>query len=493
MIKRITKFRNRGDGIKMSKESILNWINNNQNIFTDMAQKIWENPQVAYEEKFAFELQVSALRDAGFQIKSNIGGVPTAFVAEYGTGNPVIGILGEFDALPGLSQTVSSIKTEVIPNGPGHGCGHNLLGTAGVEAVIAIKNMLEAGELEGTIRYYGCPAEEVLSGKTFMAREGVFDDLDCALTWHPGTSNLVVNMSMQSMVSIKFHFKGITAHAAAAPHAGRSALDAVELMNTGANYMREHVVDGSRIHYVITNGGLAPNIVPEFASVWYYLRAATKEQVEDMLTRIKKIAQGAALMTETEVDYEILAYPYETLSNDILNEVMFTNMQQSESLLFTEKEKAFAQELVNTVNPSVVEMSKKQFAVQSDEILPTNVEYNQLLKGVSMGGSSDVGDVSWITPTAQVMTTCAPMGVQFHSWQATASFGSSIGFKGMHLAAKTMALSVFDLLKDNTIIKKAQDEFKASTVSKQYVSGIPNEVMPPIEKNIDMLDRVKTS
>ncbi|WP_462410664.1 amidohydrolase [Neobacillus sp. Marseille-QA0830] len=466
----------------MSKENILDWIQCHQEDFTGMAKKIWENPQIAYEETFAAELQMATLEEAGFTIVPNAGGAPTAFVAEYGSGSPVIGILGEYDALPGLSQTVSTVHTEVVPNGPGHGCGHNLLGTAGVEAVMAVKEAMKSEGLAGTIRYYGCPAEEVLSGKTFMAREGVFDDLDCALTWHPGMSNFVANMSMQAMVSVKFHFNGITAHAAGAPHAGRSALDAVELMNVGSNFMREHMLDGSRIHYVITNGGLAPNIVPDQASVWYYLRAATKEQVDDMLRRVKNIAKGAALMTETEVQSEILAFAYQTLPNDALNDVMYENMKLAGEVCFTESEREFARELVGTVDPAIVEMSKRQFGGRMEEILPTTFDYYKHMKGVSVGGSSDVGDVSWITPTGQIMTTCAPVGVQAHSWQATASYGSTIGFKGMHLAAKTMALSLFDLLSNQDLIDQAREEFAAVTKGKPYIPGIPEEVEPPVGK-----------
>ena len=463
----------------MRKETILEWLESNKDIFTEMAQKIWENPQIAYEESFASELQMKALEKDGFQISRKIGGAETAFVAEFGSGRPIIGILGEYDALPGLSQSVSTSHDEIVPNGPGHGCGHNLLGTAGVAAVMSIKDIIVANKMEGTIRYYGCPAEEVLSGKTFMARQGVFDDLDCALTWHPGTSNIVANMSMQAMVSIKYHFKGITAHAAGAPHAGRSALDAVELMNVGTNYMREHVLDGSRIHYVITNGGLAPNVVPDRASVWYYLRAATKEQVDEMLERVNKIAQGAALMSETEVESEILAFAYETLPNDTLNDVMLENMKLAGSPVFTEMEREFAEALVKTVDPKTVAMSKRLFGGNSSEILPSSYDYFPNLKGVSVGGSTDVGDVSWITPVGQIMTTCAPVGVQAHSWQATASYGSSIGFKGMHFAAKSMALSLYDLLVDSSLISKARQEFTEATGGKPYIPGIPEEVMPP--------------
>jgi aminobenzoyl-glutamate utilization protein B len=460
----------------MSKQNILQFIDRYQAEFTGMAKKIWENPQVAYEEGYAYDLQLSKLQEEGFSITSSIAGISTAFVAEYGTGKPIIGILGEYDALPGLSQRVGAVQEQVVSNGPGHGCGHNLLGTAGVEAVIALKKVIVENKLSGTIRYYGCPAEEVLSGKTFMARAGVFNDLDCALTWHPWTSNCVVNMSMQAMVSIKFNFKGITAHAATSPHAGRSALDAVEIMNIGANYLREHVPDGSRIHYVITNGGLAPNIVPENASVWYYLRAATKGQVEDLLARVQKIAQGAALITETEVNSEIEAFAYETLPNDALNDLMYENMLESDSLRFTKEEQSFAQDLVNTLDPNILKMSGST----TNELLPITYRNNKQTKGETMGGSTDVGDVSWITPVGTIMTTCAPVGVQLHSWQATSSFGSSIGFKGMHFAAKTMALTAFDLLLNkNNVLNRAQEGFKKSTEGKPYVPGIPEEVKPP--------------
>lgn len=453
-----------------------------------MAQEIWEHPEVAFSETFASELQIEKLSDEGFKIKRNIGNLPTAFVAEYGSGKPIIGILGEYDALPGLSQKVSSSRDQVIPNGPGHGCGHNLLGTAGVEAVLALKNAMDQDGLGGTIRYYGCPAEEELSGKTFMARAAAFDDLDCALTWHPGTSNEVTNYSLQAMISMKFYFKGISAHAGAAPHTGRSALDAVELMNVGSNYLREHVPDGSRIHYVITNGGLAPNIVPDEASVWYYLRGATKELVQQMQTRLMKIAQGAAMMTETTVDWEVLANPYETLPNQILNDLMYENILQMESQEFTDEEVLFAKEIVTTLNPSRISTKKDRI----EDLLPCSYQNNKLQLGTSFGASTDVGDVCWIIPVGQISTTCAPVGVQFHTWQATASFGSSIGFKGMHLAAKTMALSAYDLLLNkDQVLEKAKKEFEESTNGKIYEPGIPEDVMPPVKelKSYTMKDK----
>src|SRR5699024_1417608 len=296
-------------------------------------------------------------------------------------------ILGEFDALPGLSQTATPAKEEVTPDGPGHGCGHNLLGTAGVEAVAALKEIMERDGLSGTIRYYGCPAEEVLSGKTHMAKAGVFDDLDSALTWHPMMGNAPMHTSTQSMVSIKFHFKGKPAHAAASPEAGRSALDSVEMMNIGVNYLREHVPDGTRMHYTITDGGLAPNIVPETASVWYFLRAGSKEEVEGILGRVQNIAKGAALMNETDVESEIIGFPYESLPNDPLNEVMYHNMLKSTPLEYTKEEQSFAEELAQSLPTA---------GKSADELLPASISFHPYQPGLSSPGSTDVGDVSWI-------------------------------------------------------------------------------------------------
>lgn len=274
------------EGYWMDKKSLVAFMKENEEKYVEVASKIWKNPQIGFNETFASQLQKEVLHQAGFQIQSNIGDVETAFIAQFGNGSPIIGILGEFDALPGLSQQIDPAFNPVKANGPGHGCGHNLLGTAGVEAVISTKKYMEENNIQGTIRYYGCPAEELLSGKTYMARAGAFDDLDLVYTWHPGNFGMTTNLSMQALSSVEYFFKGRTAHAAAAPHLGRSALDAVELTNVGANYLREHVPDGSRIHYQITNGGLAPNVVPEDASVLYFLRGKNRAEVDDLLRRV---------------------------------------------------------------------------------------------------------------------------------------------------------------------------------------------------------------
>lgn len=465
----------------MSKQDILSWIDDNSATFTEMARKIWEHPEVGYTERFASSLQADTLTKEGFSIAWNIGEVSTAFIAEYGNGKPIIGILGEFDALPGLSQEVSYTESPIVAGGPGHGCGHNLLGTAGVEAAIALKKRMEEEGLPGTIRYYGCPAEELLSGKTYMAREGAFDDLDSVLTWHPGSSNMTANFSMQALTAVEFFFSGRTAHAAGAPHLGRSALDAVELMNVGANYMREHVPDGSRIHYQITNGGLAPNIVPDKASVYYFLRGKTRLAVDQLLERLIKTAQGAAMMTETSVDWAIRAGCYDTLPNVALNDLMHTQAEFFGPMSFTEEEEQFAVQLRGSIHPEVLATGSAM--TPSKENLPIGFFNLKQTYGMSLGGSSDIGDASWIVPMGQIMTTCAPAGVQVHTWQATAAFGSSIGMRGMHYAAKLMALSAYDLLLNvDGIIDKAKAEFALSTKGATYKSCIPMDVKPPFFK-----------
>ena len=464
------------------KQRLFQLMEQNEATFAKMAKDIWDNPQVGYEETFAFELQKNYLADQGFRIKTGSGQVETAFVAEWGTGSPIIGFLGEFDALPGLSQQTTASPSPIVEGGPGHGCGHNLLGTAGVEAVVALKATMEAENITGTIRYYGCPAEELLSGKTYMAREGVFDDLDIVYTWHPGTFNMAVHPSMQALTGVEFFFSGRTAHAAGAPHLGRSALDGVEIMNVGANYLREHVPDGSRIHYQITNGGLAPNIVPDKASVYYFLRGATRDAVDDLLCRLIRVAEGAAHMTETSVRWEIRSGCYDSLPNMTLNNQMFAQWEELPPLEFTAEEKAYAQELQQSIEPSVLAGSNQQVAMLGGDIskifIEEHINIPQLFRQ-SMPGSSDLGDVSWIAPLGQVMTVCAPHGVQVHTWQATSSFGTSIGMKGMHYAAKTMAGAALDSLLNPEIIVTAKAEFDRLRAGKEYVCAIPNDVLPP--------------
>ena len=300
-----------------AKKTIIDKLSKQENFMIDMATQIWENPQVALQETFASDLQANALREQGFTVEQDVAQMPTAFVASWGSGSPIIGILGEYDALPGLSQTISSTQEAIEEGGPGHGCGHNLYGTAGLGAAVAVKELMEAEGISGTIRYYGCPAEETLVGKTFMAKHGLFDDLDAAITWHPGSTNTLTMGSSAAMNSFKVNFHGVASHAGASPHLGRSALDAAQLFDVGVNYLREHVIPEARMHTVITNGGEAPNVVPALAQTWMYVRAPNRQFVDEIYQRVLAIAEGAALMTGTTHDIDFLTGCYDYLANKV--------------------------------------------------------------------------------------------------------------------------------------------------------------------------------
>jgi len=455
----------------MGKNELFEIIDNNEEKLKDMASKIWQNPEGAFEEFYSSNLLKEYLKENGFIIK-DVPNVETAFIAEFGNSKPIIGILGEYDALPGMSQKISSVKEPIEGFAFGHGCGHNLLGTSGVGAVIAIKEVMIKENINGTIRFYGCPAEETLSGKVKMAKEKVFDDLDTAISWHPSSLNVVWGCSFLAMNSMKFRFKGIPAHAAAAPQAGRSALDAVELMNVGANYLREHVIDSARIHYVITNGGLAPNIVPDDAEVWYYVRAPKRQDVKEISDRLYKIAEGATLMTETSMEYSLLAGCYDVISNSVLNKIMHSNMLEVKPPKFDDKDFEFAKELsALSTKSDKKKVMDTYFAPQTildkvlcDEIISIND------KDKIMAGSTDVGDVSYITPFAQITAATWPIGTPAHTWIATASSGSGIGLNAMIFASKTMAGTVYDLLNDTSIIEAAKQEFDKVLDSFKYLS-----------------------
>lgn len=474
---------------KKLKEVAWKYIEDNAEKFVEVAKNIWENPELGLQEYYASNLQTDVLEKNGFKVKRNVGGMPTAFIAEYGSGKPVIGILGEYDALPGLSQKVKAQREPIKEGAPGHGCGHNLLGTAGLAAAMAIKRLIEEGKVSGTVRYYGCPAEETLVGKVYMARDGVFNDLDAAITWHPLFLNAAWTSSSLAMVSVRFEFRGIPAHAAASPELGRSALDAAELMNVGANYLREHVPEKVRIHYTILYGGKEPNVVPERAVVWYYIRAPQPDLVEEVFERIKKIAQGAALMTETSVTWRVLTGCYNYLPNLTITRVAVDNMVEIGPPTFDENDYKFAEELQKTIPlPGLLKVLKglnvpeKFIKELVNKPLHDSVITEFYDLGMVLPGSTDVGDVSWITPTVQFTTACWPIGTPSHSWQATAASGSSIGFKGMLFAAKVIAGTILDLLTNPDILEKAKKEFNETTAGRRYKPLIPEEAKPPFEQ-----------
>lgn len=445
-----------------------------------MADLIWARPEIALEEEFASGLQADYLESKGFKVSWGAGGMPTAFIAEWGTGKPILGYLGEYDALGNLSQKLQPDPEPVEAGAPGQGCGHNLLGTGVLAACVATQAWMQANKVKGTLRYYGCPAEETLTGKVFMAREGVFDDLDAALNFHPGSINYASKGSMNGLNNLRFRFHGRTAHAGGAPHLGRSALDAVELMNVGANYLREHVEPQVRIHYVITNGGDAPNIVPGESEVWYFVRAQARAMVDEVTQRLRKIAEGAAMMTETTYEEKFITGCYNVLNNHYLADLHYENMQLLGPIRFTREEKAFAKQ-VNANFPTNGKRSSRGLGKKYEGADLIGDNFYDIDIGRFMAGSSDVGDVSYITPLSMLWTATTSTDAAGHSWGVTACVGGSIGHKGMLHAAKTMAMVSADLLSDPKHLKAARKEFAAATKDTPYRTPLPEHVKTPFD------------
>ena len=414
--------------------------------YSDIAQQIWGLAEMGYQEEHSSALLQETLSAAGFKITTAVAGIPTAFTAEYGTEGPVIAILGEYDALPGLSQKAVPNK-ESAGEKAGHACGHHLFGTASTAAAIAVKEWLEANNKKGRIRFYGCPAEEGGSGKVYMVRAGLFEDVDIALHWHPGAKNAASAGAALANKSAKFRFYGVSAHAAAAPHMGRSALDGVEAMNNMVNMMREHVLEDARIHYVITSGGKAPNVVPDYAEVYYYARHNKRDVVMDIFDRMVKAAEGAALGTGTTMDYEIIGGTHELLPNLSLQEMVHKNLTKVGGVQYNEPELEFANTIAKTLGQ---ENADQETAVA---IAP----YKTTAKA---GGSTDVGDVSFTVPTVGFGTATWVPGTAAHSWQAVAAGGTNIGNKGMMVAAKTLSLSAIELFSNPKLIEAAKKEHR---------------------------------
>ena len=416
--------------------------------YGEVAKKIWAFAEVGYHEVKSSALLQDQLKQAGFEVTVGVAEIPTAFMATYGSGKPVIGILAEYDALPGLSQEAVPEQKALKPEGAGHGCGHNLFGAGSVAAGIAVKDWLKSSGTKGTIRVYGTPAEEGGSGKVYMVREGLFKDVDAVLHWHPGDRNLADASSSLANKSGKFRFRGIAAHAAASPDKGRSALDGVEAMNNMVNMMREHIPSDTRIHYVITRGGEAPNVVPAFAEVYYYVRHHDMNTVKSIWDRVVKAAQGAALGTGTTMDVEVTGGVYNLLPNETLAKMMYQNLKMVGGVTYTPEEIAFADKIRTTLIAAKpgIGLAKEVGAFKLEEIR----------EGGS--GSTDVGDVSWAVPTAGLRTATFVPGTPNHSWQAVAAGGTDIGTKGMMVAAKTIALTAYDIFKNPGITLEANKE-----------------------------------
>lgn len=414
-------------------------------VYTDVAMKIWGFAEVGYQETRSSALLQEQLRTAGFTVQAGVAEIPTAFVATWGSGKPVIGIVGEFDALPGLSQAATPERKPVVDNGPGHGCGHHLFGTASTAAAIAVKEWMAAGRRGGTVKFFGTPAEEGGSGKVYMLRAGLFDDVDAVVSWHAGDRNAVSAASSLANVTAKVRFRGVSAHASAAPHRGRSALDGVEAMNAMVNLMREHIPSDARIHYVITNGGLAPNVVPDFAEAYYYARHNDMRVLDGIWDRLTNAARGAALGTDTKMEMEITGAVWNVLPNQYLAGVMHSHLETVGGFEYTPAERRFADDLRRTL----------------DGALPPVDSSNQIMapQGGVGTASTDMGDVSWRVPTVQMTAATWVPGTPAHSWQAVAAGGMSIGAKGMLVAAKTMALTAIDLMSNPAHVERARAEF----------------------------------
>ena len=433
-----------------AKPAMIKNIDAKYDAYKNLALQIWGYAEVGYKEYKSSEVLQTTLKNAGFSVEAGVVGIPTAFVATFGSGSPTIGILAEFDALPGLSQEAISEKKSIATKDAGHACGHHLFGVASVAAAIELKSRMQAEGFSGTIKVYGTPAEEGGSGKVYMVRDGLFDGVDVVLHWHPDDENNANPSSSLANISAKFRFHGVSAHAAGAPDRGRSALDGVESMDYMVNMMREHIPSDARVHYVITNGGRAPNVVPDFAEVYYYARHPEVDVVQSIFQRIVKAAEGAALGTETKMDYEMIGGVYNLLPITSLSKLMYSNLGLVGGVSYSAEEMAFNQNI-----QSSFDVKKLPAIERANQITPFDE------KDRAGMGSTDVGDISWVVPTVGLRAATWTPGTAAHSWQAVACGGTDIGIKGMMVAAKTLALTGYDLFKNQQIIQEATSEFNA--------------------------------
>lgn len=455
-----------------AQQTALEDVDERREQITRVNRKIWNFAELGLQEHKSSALLVSQLEEAGFDVKTGVAGMPTAFVASYGSGRPVIGILAEYDALPGMSQKVAPRREPKQPGGSGHACGHSGLGAGALGAALAVKTALEDHDLDGTVRLYGTPAEETVIGKIYMLLAGEFKDLDACLHWHPSSRNEVWAGSSKALVSVKFTFHGTAAHASGSPESGRSALDAVELMNAGVNYMREHVKEDARFHYVITDGGGQPNVVPPRAQVWYYIRADSHGDVEYYYKWINDIAGGAAQMTRTKLDVEVVTDCHELIPNSPLSELLYENLQAVGPPEFTEDERAFARKLQQPLQ----EEFETDFPVAIDESVHSLEESSRPSKG-----STDVGDISWFVPTGGIRTSCFVAKSPGHSWQNVACIGSSVGEKGIVYASRVLAVSALDLFQKADLLEAAREHWKKQMQDREYTTLIPEGQKAPRE------------
>ena len=457
--------------------------------FTTLSDSIWDFAELKFEERQSAGVLANALEENGFVVRRGVAGMDTAFIGEFGHGMPVIAFLGEFDALAGMSQMAGVAEAKPLePDATGHGCGHNLLGVGSLMAAIALARHLKANNLPGTVRYYGCPGEEGGSGKTFMVRAGLFDDVDAALTWHPAPFNGVRSTNNLAVLEYFYRFKGVASHASNAAHLGRSALDAVELMNVGVNFLREHMPQDCRVHYAITDaGGKAANVVQAKAEVLYLIRAPEMRQALDLAARVDKVARGAAMMTETEVEIVFDTASTNLLPNITLETAMHENMVALGPIAFDEADQAFAKVIQDTFTEEAIKSSIRLYQIKGDVFSNGKIDGSTPLhlglrdfEGQShfRAGSTDVGDVSWVTPTAQCWTPAWAIGTNPHTWQVVAQGKSPAAHKAMAHAAKTLASTGLSLMTSPELLESVKKEWLEKTEGSDYVCPIPADVMP---------------
>jgi aminobenzoyl-glutamate utilization protein B len=467
-----------------NSEKIWQLVDNHRVEFVGLSDRIWGMPEIAYTEYRSVAEHTAMLKAQGFRVTENVADIPTAVMGEAGEGGPVIAILGEYDALPGLSQEAGIAEPKPVePNGHGHGCGHNLLGSAAMLAATAVKDWLAETGRKGRVRYYGCPAEEGGAAKAFMVRAGCFKDVDIAISWHPGPMTRVDDAISLANTRMDFQFSGRASHAAAAPHLGRSALDAVELMNVGVNYMREHMPADARIHYaMIDSGGIAPNVVQASAKVRYAVRARDLPTMMSLNARVRKIAEGAALMTETKVAISVISGVSNMLANTPLEQAMFQNLQRLGPVPFDDADRKYAAQIQATLTEEDIRSSFKRVGMPVRENTPLCDFIVPLdARGELMIGSTDVADVSWAVPTVQCRVATVAIGTPGHSWQLTAQGKAPAAHKGMMHAAKIMAGTAIDAISDETLLARAKKDHQDRIGKTPYISPLPPDVKPLLQ------------
>jgi aminobenzoyl-glutamate utilization protein B len=470
----------------MSKETALSWIDENDKRIIEVSDEVWEYAELGLLEHKTSELLADEIERHGFEVERGVADMPTAFVATWGSGSPTLGVLGELDALAGISQKPVPYRDPVVDGAPGHGCGHNIHGTGGMAGAIAVKTAMEADGITGTVKFYGCPAEETLVGKVWMVRHGLFDGVDAVLSHHPSSANTAGTGSSNAMNSVKFHFHGRTAHSAGDPENGISALDAVELMSNGVNFMREHIIEKARVHYITEEGGGQPNVVPAYARTWFYVRAPERDQVDYIYKWVLDIADGADKMAHTTHEVEFLTGCYNTLPNKALSELVVGNMREIGAPVHDDEDIEFAKKLSESIDRDqkingLRKSERPGWEKLVDELFDERV-LDDYRAGKVGAGSTDVSDVSWVTPTIEFGTTCTMLGTPGHSWQNVAQSGSSIGHKGLIFASKVIAASGLDLLTRPELLKRVRDEWEERLSGRVYKPPIPADLKPPLHQ-----------